>query len=383
MRRATHMNHTPIKGLFEPSHMIRACEIVRRRLTFLENRPIYFFIDDYSKPKITDDLQANLNRLLMYRSADVFFKISTESPVSFSRQDIDGKKYVESREFDLLNLGLRYLTDDSKKRHEFIEDLFRRRFREVENYPVRNLRDLLGDDSRNENATARTLIVDSKSGKERPYFAGCETISAMCSGDIHYIIRLVSRMVEDYGGTDQLTKSNNIPRIPAHNQNASIRSAAGEFVESIRTLPGRGEHLADIITAFGNVAHSYLLYKKSKNQNSYPPHQASRIEPYDELDLSDKASEVLHELLRYSVFIEDPRGKSRRGKAVPRYYLRRYLIPHFLLTFSRRDSIQLESYQLEKLLLFPKEFENSMRIRSQPDGDYRPNDEDQMELSLS
>ena len=84
MRRTMHINRL----LFEPSHMIRTCEIVRHRLTFLEDRPIYFFIDDYSEPKITGDLQANLNRLLMYRSADVFFKISTESPGSFSQQDI-------------------------------------------------------------------------------------------------------------------------------------------------------------------------------------------------------------------------------------------------------------------------------------------------------
>ena len=378
MRRTMHADHPPISGLFEPSHMIRACEIVRRRLTFLGDRPIYFFIDDYSEPKITIDLQANLNRLLMCRSADVFFKISTESPVSFSPHDVDGKKYVETREFDLLNLGLQYLTDDSHKRQEFIEDLFDRRFREVTNYPVRNLRDLLGnDDSRNENATARAFA--SESGKERPY-AGCGTVAAMCSGDIHYIIRLVSRMVEDYGGTSELSKSTNIPRIPFRMQSASIRSAAGEFVNSIRTLPGRGPHLASIITAFGNVARSYLLYRTSKNQQADTRHQASRIEPYGELYLSAEAREILHELLRYSVFIEDPRGRSRRGEAVPRYYLRRYLIPHFLLTFSRRDSIQLENNQIEKLLRFPTEFEKTMRIRSRAEDDGRLDTEEQMEF---
>ena len=282
-----------------------------------------------------------------------------------------------------MNLGLRYLTDASKKRQEFIEDLFSRRFREVENYPVLNLRDLLGNDSGNKDAIARSLIEDNKSGKERPYFAGCETISAMCSGDIHYIIRLVRKMVEDYGGKTKLATSNSTPRIPVHTQNASIRSAAGEFVESIRTLPGRGPHLADIITAFGNVARSYLLHKRSRNQSSVPPHQASRIEPYDELRLSEEASEILHELLRYSVFIEDPRGKSRRGKAVPRYYLRRYLIPHFLLTFSRRDSMQLEGYQLEKMLRFPMEFEKSMRIRSRSENGGRSSDGEQKVLPLS
>lgn len=377
MRRATHKGQ--VGGLFEPSHVIRTCEIVRRRLTFLEDRPIYYFIDDYSEPKITADLQANLNRLLMHRSADVYFKISTESPVSFSREDVDGKKYVESREFNLLHLGLRYLIDESAKRSEFIDDLFSRRFREVESYPVRNLGDLLGKDSRNENATARDLVADSESGGERPYFAGCATIAAMCSGDIHYIIRLVSKMVDDYGA-ENLARSTRIPRIPFHIQNRSIRATAGEFVESIRTLPGRGPHLANIITAFGNVARSYLLHRTSKNGNAITPHQASRIEPYEELDLSANASDVLRELLRYSVFIEDPRGKSRRGKPVPRYYLRRYLIPHFLLTFGRRDSIQLEGSQMEKLLLFPSNFERDMKVRAQITDDTDFHNKDQMEF---
>ena len=75
----------------------------------------------------------------MYRSADVFFKLSTESPVSFARQDVDGKRFIESREYDLLNLGLRYLTDGSNQALAFLEELFNRRFREVEGYPVQTL----------------------------------------------------------------------------------------------------------------------------------------------------------------------------------------------------------------------------------------------------
>ena len=139
----------------------------------------------------------------------------------------------------------------------------------------------------------------------------------MCSGDIHYMIRLVSRMVEDYGGRDRLAASDATPRIPLRRQHDSIRAAAGAFMESVRTLPRWGTQLADVVTAFGNVAHSYLMYETAKNETSQPPHQASRIEPYDALHLSDDAREILHELLRYSVLIEDPRGMSRRGKIVP------------------------------------------------------------------
>ncbi len=73
--------------------------------------------------------------------------------------------------------------------------------------------------------------------------------------------------------------------------------------------------------------------------------------------LSGEAQKIYDELLRYSVFIEDVRGKSRRGKIVPRLYLRRLLIPHFNLTFSMRDSIEIEPDEIQTLLLTPKEFE--------------------------
>ena len=103
------------------------------------------------------------------------------------------------------------------------------------------------------------------------------------------------------------------------------------------------------------------------NQKGKPPHQASRIEPYEPLTLHEEAQEILEELLRYSIFIEDPRGKSRRGKIVPRFYLRRYLIPHFQLTFSRRDSLQLEVSEIDDLLRTPEKFEEAMRLRSEDD----------------
>ena len=106
-----------------------------------------FFIDDYSLPKISEDLQKNLNRLLMQRTSTCFFKIATESPVSYVRNDIDGKNYVEGREFDLLNLGNEYIHANKKVKLQFIDDIFMRRFNAIDDYPVKNLDMLLGNSS--------------------------------------------------------------------------------------------------------------------------------------------------------------------------------------------------------------------------------------------
>lgn len=363
--RFAHLRTAPIEGCCGPSTFVSALRLIRRHFSFLQDRPFYFFVDDYSHPKITKALQANLNRILMHRSADCFFKLSTESPVSFAREDVDGKKFVESREYDLLNLGLQYIVHSPEKSLEFLEDLFRRRFREVDGYPVATLRDLLGTRPRNENEAARTLRAEPNPiSKQDAEYAGCETIAAMCSGDIHYMISLVSKMVDKCGGRAGIDRTPTVPRIPWTMQHHTIRSAAGEFMESIRTLPGLGPKLARVVTAFGNVAYSYLRYRSSRNESGQPPHQASRIEPYAPLELSDAANEVLNELLRYSVFLEDPRGKSRRGEVVPRFYLRRYLIPHFKLTFSRRDSLSMENEDIELLLCEPSTFEARKRLKS-------------------
>ena len=346
---------------FGPRTLVDACHIVREQCPQLATLPIYFFIDDYSEPKITLPLQENLNRLFMHRSAACFFKLSTESPISFSTRDFDGKAYVEAREYTLVNLGLRYIKDGGPETLPFLEDLFERRFQQVPDYPVRTLEQLIGTSPRNENDIARRIA----SIQPPKTYYGTETLAALCSGDIHYMIRLVERMVEECGGVDGLRRTVAQPRIDFTKQHDVIRAAAGDFFASVRMLPEIGEHLADVIAAFGSVARSFLMHRKSKNQKGHPPHQASRIEPYESLGLSDGAQVIRKALLRYSIFLEDPRGKSRRGHVVPRLFLRRYLIPHFNLTFSQRDSIALENRDVELLLTEPKRFEEMKRARAE------------------
>ena len=174
-------------------------------------------------------------------------------------------------------------------------------------------------------------------------------------------------MVGLSGGPQELAKVETRIKIPAETQNRAIREEAGRFLKNLRGIPQWGEQLVSIVEAFGNVSASHLKYLDSKNEDGAPPKQASRIEPYESLSLSSSAQKLYDELLRYSVFIEDFRGKSRRGNVVPRLYLRRFLIPHFNLTFSMRDSIELEPADFEAFLLNPKAFEQKLRLKSPDD----------------
>ena len=349
---------------FGPEKLIAACRLLRDELAFLGQRPIYVLVDDYSEPKISVDLQENLNRLFLHRTDACFFKLSTESPVSFVTRDMDGKVFVETREYTLLNLGIQYIKHGGLETLAFLDDLFARRFGEVQDYPVKTLEMLIGNEPRIENEIARRLRT---SPPPKPINYGTQTLAAMCSGDIHYMIRLVERMVNDAGGADGLRARDRTPKIGFDEQHETIRAAAGDFLASVRMLPKYGPRLADIIAAFGSVARSLLMYRNSKNEVGNPPHQASRIEPYESYELTGEAAEIYKALLRYSIFLEDPRGKSRRGHVVPRLYLRRYLIPQFNLTFSLRDSVEVEPEGLVELLTNPKRFEQQRRLRERSD----------------
>jgi len=164
--------------------------------------------------------------------------------------------------------------------------------------------------------------------------------------------------------------------IPHDLQDKAIREAGNEFLNRIEAAPETGRQLRKIAQAFGNVANHYLKTRNSKNQKSQPPLQAFRIEvretPYFDDDKFQGKLKWPHyklkiaekhyiDLIRYGVFIRDVRGKSQRGAVVPRLYLRRLLIPTFVLTPSSRDSIGLEVNEFMMLLMDPEKFERHMK----------------------
>ncbi|MCK4762633.1 MAG: protein kinase family protein [Candidatus Aminicenantes bacterium] len=359
-QRIIHDPKHKIGNYFGPEILPGICEILIKNLAFLGKRPFYFFIDDYSKPKITDKLQENLNRLLMQRTAACFFKISTESPVSYCRSDIDGKAYVEGREFKLYNLALVYLSAKTTEKLKFIEDIFAKRFNSMEDYPIKTIDEIVGN---YELPSSNKIALIIREGK-KPEMWGKQVLCRLCSGDIYYIIELVGKMVSRAGGIDELAKNKESPKINSGLQRRAIREEAGLFLENLRRIEG-GDKLVEVVNIFGNVAHSYLKHKDSKNEDKEAPHQASRIEPNEALNLSDDAEKIYTELLRYSLFIEDPRGKSIRGKVVPRLYLRRSLLPHFNLTFNTRDSLRLDPKDIECLLLNPGDFEKRKCLKKE------------------
>ncbi len=217
---------------FGPDILIKICDMLMEKFSFLNDRPFFFFIDDYSSPKITVELQQNLNRLLMQRTSSCFFKLSTESPVSYERSDVDTKTYVEGREFTLMNLGLIYIHAGIEEKLQFIEDVFNRRLKAIDNYPVSDLEALLGSYSElNFNEDARLI----RRGK-RIEFWGKESLCHLCCGDIYHIIDLVKRMVVNIGGAQGLAEIESSQKISAKEQSKATREQAGNFLVTFKRL---------------------------------------------------------------------------------------------------------------------------------------------------
>lgn len=340
----------------------RLCGFLQETIPWLKNHPFYFFLDDYSLPKISKPLQMSLNRVIFDRCAECFFKISTESVVTLYTCDADGKSLEEAREYDLIDLG-DYFLHNKKARRSFLLDVINNRLEKAEtthrNY--KKFEKILGKTPYQDNQLARKIA----SG-EHVHYHGIDTIIDLCSGDIGNILRLLRDIFAQVGGPDAFSKPKGVKIPIGHEiQDKAIREFGADFLNRIESFPENGRQLRKIAEAFGEIAHWYLCNKTSKNVKRRPQWQAFRIEVRDKMKFDNpKLEEYYRDLLRYGVFVRDVKGKSIRGAVVPRLYLRRILIPTFRLTFSQRDNIGLEVEDFNTLLKDPEEFLRIVKIKA-------------------
>jgi serine/threonine protein kinase len=341
----------------------RFCGFLQETIPWLKNRPFYFFVDDYSLPKISKPLQLSLNRVIFDRCAECFFKISTESVVSLYPYDADGKFLDEVREYDLIDLG-DYFLHNKKERRRFLLDVINNRLEKAEGISpeYKKFEGILGKTPYKYNDLARE-IADGK----HIHYHGIDTIIDLCSGDIGNILRLLRDIFAQVdGGLDAFSKQGGV-KIPIgpEIQDKAIREFGADFLNRIESFPGTGPQLRKITEAFGDVAHWYLCNRTSKNVKGKPQWQAFRIEIRGKLKFDDPHSrDYYDDLLRYGLFIRDVKGKSIRGAVVPRLYLRRILIPTFRLTFNQRDNVGLEVKDFNTLLNDPEKFTRSMKTKA-------------------
>ena len=341
----------PLLGLdFVPALLNTVSDVV----PWLRGLPSYVFLDDYSTPRVSQPLQASLNRAIFQRWESTFFKVATESMTSLHPYDSEEKLLEEGREYSVIDLGTSFMTAKTDERRRFISDVVNTRFTAVEGEPLPSVEALLGDGRAPYNEMARLL----RSGGLK--YRGFDVVVDMCSGDITHTLRLIRDMVAHVGGVAAVAAGQASLPIEEAVQNRMILKLGADFLANIEAAPGQGPLIRKIADAFGEIAHWELMHVDSPNQErAAPAKQAFRIEIREALEFRDNEEQLkdaYDALLRYGVFIRDVTGRSVRSIVVDRLYLRRLLIPVFRLTFSRRDNVGLEVADFKELLRDPEAF---------------------------
>jgi tRNA A-37 threonylcarbamoyl transferase component Bud32 len=344
---------------------------------WIGGRPLYFFLDDYSLPRVSKVLQKILNSVLFQRSDCFFFKISTESPSTLYREDYTNKVLDAPHDFELTDLGSVTIDLSDEKRETFLDDVFYRRLAREDKFQGKTLIKVLGKFDKSWAELARGIRKeleiedDDSQSVQRPkhqvLYYGRKVFVSMWSGDTRSMVKLAQDLLEQIPDKQPL----NLP-IQPDIQNKEFRRTGGEFLHFLKacartardgktTLPRHivswGEHLVKIAEAFKEIClYDLRNLNGGRKGRQNEPKQAFRIEIVDQFSLEGVCREIYEDLVRYGVFLRDDRGKSIRGAIIPRLYLRRLLIPFCTLTFSKIDSIFMKAVDFRDLLLNPADF---------------------------
>lgn len=369
----------PPKHLISLSHndwLKRLVPKLQTEMPWIGPRPIYFFLDDYSLPKVNEHIQKILNSVIFQRADCFFFKISTESPSTLYRVDYSNKILDEPHDFELTDLGSVTIDLLDENRSSFLDEVFRRRFVRDVRFQERSLSEVLGPFKMKWAELARKIRKEAditpsaqkstSSTNGGVLYHGRNVFLNMWSGDTRSMVKILQNLLEQL----PTKQTPNLPIEPKL-QNKVFRNTGGEFLHLLKAcmrtgrqggpdLPPHitswGEHLVKIAEAFKGISLHDLRTRQGGRKGRDEPKQAFRIEIIDSFSLTGIEKEIYEDLVRYGVFLRDDRGKSIRGAIIPRLYLRRLLIPYCTLTFSKIDNIAMNSSAFKQLLIWPEKF---------------------------
>ena len=357
--------------LSEMDFLEKLCSQLKKNVSQIQSKDIFFFLDDYSTPLVSVSAQKILNTVIFRRSPELLFKIATESVESIELVGLNEKYLEEEDDYLLIDWATEIIQRNKRDNVFLVEELLAPRLQwdtRLKDTAL-NIEKILGKTPYKNTELAEKLRSDSGEERQKIYYHGMQTFCDMWSSSTREMIKIFAELLENV----DLSKCDDgkEPYIDKASQNRVLRNAGSKFknllvsaIDPTRELyetqtndTTYGEHLQAIVDAFSEIAEYELQNKRSKNLTTNPPKQARRLEITDVTkSLPEDIIAYYIGLIRYGVFIRDWRGKSVRGKAVPRLYLRSVLIPYYTLTFSKRDSVTLEWDEFCELLSDPITF---------------------------
>jgi hypothetical protein len=345
--------------------------LIKMKINLIEDKPFYFFVDDYSLPMVKSTIQRILNPIIFRRSANVIFKVSTESVESFVQTGLNEKTLEENDDYRLIDCGMITLNKNLEDCKDILFSIIQKRIERHTDFKNRNLtvEKMLGKTNFNDEERAQIIKGEgdshSESGNRKYLYQGWKVFCQMWTSDIREMINLFADMInidKDFRNSDYL--------IADRIQDKIYKESGQHFIELLEAATNPSEksllkdnkriyakHLKSIVDVFGQIALFDLRNKTSKNDHTITIKKARRIEikSIDD-DLPEEALDYYKGLIRYGIFIRDFRGKSVKGRIAPRLVLRSRLIPCYRLTFSKRDNITMSWEEFKSFLLTPEDF---------------------------
>lgn len=319
-------------------------------------KKLAFLIDDFSTHRLPEEVQIVLNRVIWERRPSHVFKLSSEKNGA-CLSDTFQATAEPRREFDDIDCGQEFIALDDRNQlmraHRFAHDLLANRLKA--SGWTGDPETLLGHSEWEEGTLAEALVRGWK-GTNASQYHGIECIANLCSGDVATLLAIFARIF-DRAGVDE---SYNQP-IAKHVQHAAITTVSRELFEKIHDHFPRGPQMRLMVQAFGNMVGT-LLHEGPpiKSGDRERPSQCSRLEVDQDSGadtISMDSEQLRQELLRRSIFIELPPGRSRhgRGKALSmRWQLRRVYLPMFGAALSKTDAIKWTSSEFKFFLTDPE-----------------------------
>ena len=367
-----------VEKITDQSFVADLAELANNHITPFHGKVLYLFVDDYTVGKVPKEAQQSLNHILfvpnaLYKtkiSAEVFGLVTDQTFSTFLDQDRDYKEW---------NLGTLYFaTLPSEKQKAFLREIIDNRLALCE-YSGK-VEDIIGPSDYSGGTLAQALKREAESrqilrrkkagtipepliekdidselerlaGGGKFYYHGWETICHLCTGDISNVLEILRRMYDQCG----VAKAQ-IQPIPVRSQDSVIETYSQQYIAKIKTIPQYGEHLFEIVNAFGSMSGKLLRDREWINRGAgrRDPYQLIRIEMDEGKDIDQDADahpdtephiNLWRLLQRYSIFIDCEESRSRRNTLASKVILRRIFCPAFKIGLVNSESYTITREQ--------------------------------------
>ncbi len=350
---------TPGKPLLSERDLDTFFGLLKGIMPDLQHCQFFILIDDASYGHVHLELQKILNSLVRAAQANHCFKITCEK-FMYTLDSADGRALDSRHELTYVDLGEVSSTTARQtafRLSDYMADVVDLRLRAA-GYR-RGIRDLLGRSQDPNEFLAALARGRDEPGSEGPdlyaFYGGWAILTSLAHGSIRTLLEMI----------EQIFKVNNVGTdtefIPLKAQDSAIRAYSKRQLKALGQLPGTlagkplGRRLQEVISAVGKISRDYLTrYETGQHDRWY---ETITFERADQKPLSPEAQQLLEELIKFGLLLDDGFNFSRKQFGLShRYDLNKAFSPAFRITYRVRNHIFLTQRRLEEMLLEPDSF---------------------------